>query len=382
MNFHSIGIFCCAGVVLPFFLPNIISNLIKPVAIIVCLMIILKKQKWVINIELEHGCLLILCMMYSIALMRVLGTGGIVDAISYILYLLFTFISISCELNKKNIESFISLLYIATAIFSVCVAISNPLWSSNIYNRTYLNVLWIRMNSNQIAYVSLIGLALAPYMLDKKKTGKNYILHLTVTCILVYIILLTISRSAFLAFLAIGFIYLLSILKRCHGAKKILVFIFLCVSLVVAIIIAFKFLPKDQITRLLSKGAYSDSSGRIEMYVDAIKEVHNPFTGNGPGTYTGSGKIHNAIIKVYFETGIVGAVLITVLLCKLTFSAVHNYGRYLVIILLAQAMLESGDAYTFWVPVILLYHMSKGVKGQNLVKYRDITGVEQCGGTI
>lgn len=367
IHFHSIAIFCCAGVVLPFFLPGTISNLLKPVAMLFCLFIILKKQKGIIKIQFEHICLLVLSAMYFIALIRSLGTDGVTGTISYILYLLFVIFSISCVLDKSEVKSFVWLLYVSTAVFSLCVAISNPMWSSNIYNRTSLNVLWISMNSNQIAYVSLIGFALVPYMLDNQNSGKGRIFHLIVACIFAYIILLTISRSAFLAFLAICFLYLISLLKRYRGVKKIGLFVLLCILSAAAIVAAFKFLPEDQLTRLLSENAYSDSNGRIEMYADAINAVSNPLIGNGPGTYTGSGKIHNTVIKVYFETGIIGAVLIAALLCKLIFSSVQNPSIYLVVVLLFQAMLESGDAYTFWVLIILIYHMSKEANRQKSV---------------
>ena len=147
-NISSVAFFCCVGIVLPFLLPSVISNFIKPLAICWYLYIIVKKQKGRLLFSFEHKSIVILLMLYLIALIRAGGTDGVSSTISYIMYLLFAFFSIEIQLNRKQVDSFISLMYLSSAFFSIIVALSNPLWSTNIYNRTMLNVLWIRMNSN------------------------------------------------------------------------------------------------------------------------------------------------------------------------------------------------------------------------------------------
>lgn len=357
-NISSVAVFCCAGIVLPFLLPSVISNLIKPLAICCYLYIIVKKQEGRLLFTFEHKSIIVLLMLYVIALIRAGGTDGVSSTISYILYLLFAFFSIEIQLTRRQIETFICLIYLSSAAFSIMVALSNPLWSTNIYNRTMLNVLWIRMNSNQIVYVSLIGIALIPYMLDNKKVFKNTLFHLPLILIYIYIVLLTMSRSAFLCLISIICIYILELLSKYKGTKKIAIIISVFTVALASLYIIDNFIPAAQLARLFEKDAYSDSSGRTSMYIEAINAVQNPLWGSGPGTYAGHGKIHNVFIKMYFEIGIVGAIVLALIVLKLLLKSIKNYGKFVFLVLFFQAMLESGDAYTFWVPLILAYYMS------------------------
>ena len=358
---------------LPFFLPSVISYIIKPIGIFIGAINILFFQKSRIKIDFINVVLIILIDLYIIAFFRAIGGKGLTSAMSYLLYLVFAIVLINEEKTSEQLCFFVWLIVFSCIVFSIAVTVSNPIWSTTILNRTSLKVLWIKMNTNQIAYIPLIGLSVMPLIINnfiaQKHKSLIYVLLFFSIILFIYVILLSLSRSAFMAMIMIIVFWFLKIQKRLLKKKMLIICTIEILALVIILCVIYKHIPVYQKQRLFSIESYSDSTGRLESYRQAIDEVKQPLWGNGTGVWS-SGKIHDLYLKLYYEVGIIGIITMIIFFVYLLVTTVKiKHGLFFVLIpVITQSILESGDAYTFWIPIILIIVAIKTIKKNDLGK--------------
>ena len=344
-----------AGLVLPFFLPSIISNLIKPVGIGISLLFIIRSKKVVFRAS--HFFLLAYAFVMFIALVRAQNSAGYSSSISYIIYIVYAFCYTAVDHKEESVERLIRCCYIAGVTFATIAAICNPLWGTGTMNRTYLRMLNISMNANKVAYTSAIGISTLPYiLLDERGLKRGLIKHLPAIIVMIYALLLTMARGPFLSSIASFAILFYGLIRR--YAKRSFLYTVLLVSVcAIGISMAYKYMPEDQITRLMTAESYQDANGRFEMFGEAVATVNNIAFGEGAGIWSALGhssKIHNLFIDVFVETGLLGVGMLIALLIA---SLIRVRSIELLSIaapMVVYALVESGDDYIFWVPLILI----------------------------
>lgn len=343
-----------AGLVLPFFLPAIVSNMIKPFGIMIALYHIMRSKR--IVFKASHFFLLIYALLVFIAMVRSQNSSSYASSIGSILYVGYAFCYLSVEHTRKSIERLISCCFYAGTAFALIATISNPLWGTGAMERTYLRMFSRVMNSNQIAYISAIGLSTLPYiLLDEHGLKKHWMKYLPAIMLMFYVLLLTMSRGAFISSIAAVAVLFYDLIRRYSKRSFIYTFVLLSVC-AVGISLVFKYMPEDQFSRLMSKDSYEDASGRFDMFEEAISMVNNPVFGEGAGVWQARGhslKIHNFFIDIFVETGILGVSVFALPLIMLFASVRRMDVLCIAAPMVISAMVESGDDYIFWVPYIL-----------------------------
>lgn len=342
------------GLTLPFFIPTFISIWIKPIAVLAAALFVKKYCNGKIFISGSSALLALMMLIYIFSVLRAVNISDGIDAIGNLLCMLYAYSYISIEHSRECVKRLIYACFAAGLIFAIIAAISNPFFGTTALTRTSLYMFSIRMNSNQISYVVAIGVSVLPLLVvDKERLVKRWKFYTFSFLIMIYVVLLTMSRGAFVAVVATSCLLFYKILKT-YSRKSI---VFLCVGLILIltfILVLLKYMPQEQINRLFSIDSYSNTNGRADMYLLAIEEVKNPIFGGGASLWTGSGKIHNAFINMYVETGIAGAGIM-ILLFSLEILKIRRLEILCISIpMLLQGMVESGDSYTMWVPFILV----------------------------
>lgn len=345
------------GLTFPFFIPQYISILIKPATI--CFAFLWQiSHSMRIRIHSTQIWLLLFAALYSIAVLRTPTGGDVVSGIGYIIYIIYALCLTTIQYTDKTIKRFIWLLFLSGLCFATVTAISNPFFGTSIRTRAHLNMFSFVMNSNQISYVVAIGLCASLLLIySKGKFNKFWPLYFPCILVMLYVMFLTMSRGAFLGILGAYSLFACQLLKEHIKRGK---FLYLWGIIIISISIGYLiwvYLPDSVYERLLSTESYQNTNGRGEMYHLTISIIDNWFFGEGNDCWNAfgmlHGKIHNIFLNVLVETGITG--LLTMLLVLISvFRKIKNFAPlYLLAPMMMQAMVESGDAYTFWVPFIV-----------------------------
>ena len=345
------------GLLIPFFVPNVISSLIKPLGIIVCIYFFIVSKQHLFK-SLEQYLFFVFFSIYLCASCRYnesisLGTIG------YLLYIMYSATCVTVEHSEGSIEKTVKACFWSGALFALFVAISNPFFVYNIYTRTTFWVLWQEINSNQIVYFVAIGLAAFPILIKNKALSqKKRLIYVSLAVVMIYAILLTLSRGGFLCMACITILFILD--TQSSYLKNNVLKNFVSVGLLILLaFILYKYLPFNQMSRILSADSYSDSNGRSVMFSEALSSINNVFIGDGCDAWTGSHKIHNIFISIFLQTGIVGLVSFVSLLLYEIVNIRRVSSLYFLIPLFVESMVESGDAYTFWIPLVMISLLNK-----------------------
>ena len=341
------------GMTLQFFLPSVVNNILKPLAILLMLLFAHREQMQ-FKFKLRHMFVTLLIIWYAVALFPGHETG-IIEFVNMFLYGMLFILLTSVELRKNEARLILKTLYFCAIFFSIMVIISNPLIGNLSVRQTNAKLLFIQINVNQIPYVILPGFAVEIqnfyYGIRKRRLLQGVCLIL-----MIYAIIYPISRGAFVSLIAIFLLSIFSILANQLRRMKVLSVLALIIGVVIGGVCVFNALPKVVKDRLLAPESYMDSSGRLDMYTEAIELVDNPIVGEGAGYWGASDetKIHNKFINIYVSTGLIGLGLFCCFLFGELFSSRNSLLYAIVASALIQAMLESGDSYTFWVPVTVV----------------------------
>lgn len=345
------------GLLIPFFVPNAISALIKPLGIVACICFFVASKQNVLK-GVEQYLFFIFFSMYLCACCRY-NENLSLGSIGYLLYIIYSALYVTVDHTIDSVGRTIKACFWSGSLFALFVAISNPFFVYNVYTRTTFWVLWQEINSNQIVYFIAMGLAAFPFLIKNKSTSKlkkcAYILFLV---IMVYAILLTLSRGGFLCLVGILIVFILDLemsYMKSNVLKNILSF-FVVMGIVYLL---FKNLPFNQMSRILSADSYADSNGRSIMFSEALSSINNIFIGDGCDAWTGSHKMHNIFISIFVQTGVLGLISFVSLLLYEFLNVRTIAPLYFLIPLMIESMVESGDAYTFWVPLIMISLLNK-----------------------
>lgn len=352
------------GLLIPFFVPNVISSLIKPIGIVFSLFYIIRTNQNIFKTK-ELILFIVFFGMYAGACIRY-NESISAGAIGYLIYILYTACLVTVDYTKKCVTWFFHACFWSGGIFALFVAISNPFFEYNIYTRTNFWVLWQEINSNQIVYFVAIGLAAFPFMIQKTKpTFILKLMYVMFLLLMIYVILLTLSRGGFLCLSGILLLLLINLewkylrfdMKKC----VVTTIVFLMI-----VIVAYHYIPFDQMDRILSAESYSDSNGRSEMFSEAIASVSNVFVGDGCDAWTGNHKIHNIFISIFLQTGFFGLISFAFVVFYQIVNIRSIYALFFAVPMMVEAMVESGDAYTFWVPLFMISMINKAVNESGL----------------
>lgn len=345
------------GLLIPFFVPNVISSLIKPFGIIICVFYLISSKQNILK-SLEQYLFFIFFSVYLCACLRYNDSIGL-GSIGYLLYILFAASIVTVNHSDACIKRLVKACFWSGALFALFVSISNPFFVFNVYTRTNFFVLWQEINSNQIVYFVAIGLASFPLLVKNGALSKpKRWLYISFVPIMIYVILLTLSRG--------GFLCLVGILCVCIFdyeylyLKKNVIKCFFSLLIIAAIMMwLYNILPFDQMSRILSAESYADSNGRSAMFSEALSSINNILVGDGCDAWTGSHKIHNIFISIFLQTGLVGLFSFVSLIIYELAHIRSVSSVYFFIPFVVESMVESGDAYTFWVPLIMISLLNK-----------------------
>lgn len=360
MESKVFGVFAFVGLVLPFFLPPILSNGIKPVFIV--LLIFIGKH----HLSAAR-CVAVTLFILAYTVGATFGWPSwftrYVNIVSFsVLYMLCSGI----RFDETDCAFVLNCLFYAALLFSIIVSISNPLIST-LYGigRLNVNMLFIQMNVDQVAYVITPGMiACFQKLLYKKSSSMTRVLEISSLFVMLYALLYTSCRGAFLAALGGILISFAPKLIRLLAKVKIWRIAIIAIGVVLLFCLLKNLLPEHWFTRLFSISSYSNTSGRIDTYKFAISLVDDWLIGNGTGYWStvSNVKIHNQFIWIYVETGAIGlACFFSMLLLPIMKNRSFLNLAYFFAALM-QAMIESGDSYTFWTPFLLFCIISNSEK--------------------
>lgn len=345
------------GLLIPFFVPNLISSLIKPLGIIACIFYFISSKQNILK-SLEQYLFLLFFSAYLCACCRY-NEAISLGSIGYLLYILYAGSIITVDHSNRSIEKMVKACFWSGALFALFVSVSNPFFVYNIYTRTNLWVLWQEINSNQIVYFVAIGLASFPLLIKNNSIskGKRWC-YISFIPIMIYVILLTLSRGGFLCLAGIVIVFVLDL--EFSYIKRDVIKFFLSILILLAIfVLIYKCLPFDQMSRILSTDSYADTNGRSVMFTEALSSINNIIFGDGCDAWTGSHKIHNIFISIFLQTGLIGLLFFVSLFIYEIVNIRCISSVYYLIPLMVESMVESGDAYTFWVPLIMISLINK-----------------------
>ncbi len=345
------------GLLIPFFVPFFISASIKPIGIITCVYIFFSSRQNIFK-GLEQYLFFIFFSIYLCACCRFNGSVS-VGAIGYLLYILYSAAYITINHSDKSIERIVKACFWSGSLFALFVTVSNPLFVFNVYTRTFFRVLWIQMNANQIAYFIVIGFAAFPIILRNNKDSKiKRLIYILLAIIMVYTIFLTLSRGGFICLMGISFLFILEVCSS-KIKKNIASIIILLAYFIIISVVLYNIIPFDQMTRIFFLESYLDSNGRFDAFSNVFSSINNVFWGDGCDAWTGTQKIHNIFISIFCQTGMIGLFSFAFLVLYEIINIRHFDSLYFSIPFIVEAMVESGDSYTFWIPLIMISLFNK-----------------------
>lgn len=180
----------------------------------------------------------------------------------------------------------------------------------NLHNLSYRGIILTEeMGRSNLVYWCLCAV---PFLLLSNKQW----LRLSFVVLSIIVVLVTGKRSAFIAIMVIGVVYMFNTIKgNKQSYKNIVLFVF--VGLAVYLIF-YKYLSNSAMTHFerLSNMQEDQGSGRITIYKDVFAIMrHNTFNdwfvGRGFGSITISrhSNAHNDALQLLFEFGIIGLIM-------------------------------------------------------------------------
>lgn len=217
--------------------------------------------------------------------------------------------------------------------------------------------------STNLAFFGTIGVMASAILYNLQKNDKYRFLQY----VNFVIVCATLTRGGIIASFLILIPDILKILKEMFYKSKYLIIVFFTV--VIATYPAF-ILVKSLLKRTFVEGELN-TSGRIEAWKHIITLVNNKWFGNGYGclkTLTDDIHLraftaaHNEYIRIYFETGIVGLIIIGIVIIYLFRVGIKNRitSRKIYIYMLYLAFLVYSffdnciTNFRFWIPFMII----------------------------
>jgi O-antigen ligase len=268
------------------------------------------------------------------------------------LFFLWNFVSIFWSLNAENtiqrIKTF-SQIYLLILIYwevlqrpeqlmaglQAYIYGSYVLIASTIYNYINGNVAVAYegrysatgVNANDLTLILMIGLPLAMQLFfaaSRSRMGRIMkVINLAFVPLAIFAIVLTGSRTSLIAIVPFG-IYLM-VTQQIKFSQKLSLIAILMISLLAIL----PFIPGSVISRLGTIGSSigeGDLGGRGGLWLETIAVfAQYPLLGIGSGAITSSigSAVHNTLLSIAADTGLVGLILFLLILGTVIFQAVH-----------------------------------------------------------
>ena len=349
-----VGLLFMSGLVLPWLLPNIITQVFKPLSIYVLITFILY---WRVRLEIKTNQVLaifsILCYFAALVGHQV-TTSSVIEFVSTALYMLMFLFTTIVNFKMNDIKFILKCTFYASLVFAIISMVSNPMMGSDI-KRSSMNFLYTNINGNLIPYAILPGFVVGLQVLVYGTTHKKVRVTIALL-IMLYSIFLPATRGAFLVLLLILFFTFYEYIKAFVQKKKFFRLLMFTSFLIVLVNIFEFILPGSVSGRLLNINSYSDTSGRTMIYSVAWDIARqNLLLGSGfsewSSNYTFA--VHNMYLELLVSTGILGTFLVVAIVINSIVIMKNNILYAILSISIVESLVETSGAYTFWIPIIL-----------------------------
>ena len=359
-----IGLFFFLSIAIIYLIPNTYSAWLRPVFIVlvfVFYIIRLKKFQF-----LKFDYFLILILFYEIIEYLRFTDVSLTTFLARISYVVIAIMLSFMPFEKKQVQFFISVIFVSCLFFSIGIIVSNPLLGSN---RGTLNYFFESLNPNGLAAIIMPGIIIAysKILYGKKSNIKYYTISVIIMSVSV---MYSGSRQAFLLLAVISGIFIFYIIKNSFKGKNIVKILLIMSSLIVIVIILLNVLPESYILRVINFSEYS-LNGRDDLQELAIQEAGDLcFFGKGYNAWyelTGSTYgTHNLYVDLYLSIGYVGAILYGLFIILLLYYCRNNILLAFILIPLFNSMFESGDGTAYWISVYIIIMIVKFCKRKNI----------------
>lgn len=214
----------------------------------------------------------------------------------------------------------------------------------NSQGRLTIKVLNSYLDPNNLAAILLTGtfFCLSGIFKKEKLSPLPNIVFMVGFIIQVIAIFLTGSRGGLVA-LASGL--LVYIFVKSKKKNRIFVVLTFLIGIIITYFLSMLLLPEELFNRLFDFANYSGGTGRIEHWIEALKQVmKRPIFGNGivgyfsffKSLYGGEFAMHNSFLAVLFEVGIVGFTFFMVPILLGIYSSLKTKSAMLVAIIVSN----------------------------------------------
>lgn len=337
-------------------LPNYITNLFKPIVIIMTMFIFFKSKK--------KMNLYLVIIFFSLLITLFLGSINIfihnlkyMNLISFEINILFFFCLVFMLSNFRNKYLFNKSIKYSSLLLAIVVVMSNPIIGE--INSAEIKLLSIYINKNSIPYLISPGLFILINELQELNLNfKSKIYGILQLIILLYAGIYPMSRGGFLSLflpIMINELYKFKKRKVIYSIKPLVIITLVC-------FFSYLFLPSQYIERLLNIENYTleKSSGRNVLFLEALEYVKdNKIIGMGLGYYQKvlgkSYGTHNVFLDIYLAFGMVGVAIFILLFIYPIIKKINSKTISWIVMAMVAAVLESQLSYQIWIPLVMAW---------------------------
>ncbi|NSL52732.1 O-antigen ligase family protein [Calidifontibacillus erzurumensis] len=338
--------------------PNTITNMYKPILIIL-LTFILILQNSKLKINLISVIVTISVVYYSIVFLMNISFRSFIPFASTLLPLIIILILSTLKFSRKDLEVIINSIYMGSVFFAFCILVSNPdITAMSAMYRTEIKYFNTTINANGISYITVPAILIGFHKINLS-SNRNKIKHIILMCILLYPIFYSMSRGGFLSLFLGTLLIIIHYIKyysiKINITKIVSLIFFVCIL----VLLVYNILPQNIGDRLFNFSSYELNSRDIlwKQAFDLAK--NNIIFGSGYTYYwekTGNDYgSHNLYIDLLVSTGIIGSVLMLLILFIIVIKSKNNFILFsFLVTAFVNSMVESGRSYSFWIPIMLI----------------------------
>ena len=342
--------------------PEIVTNLFRPVVIIVLFFEMHKRGE----IRGRARNVALIAALYLIFLIPFLGyfnADELKDGIGRVLYLLMFFFIVGTPWTKKEIRFMLTAVYLGCFACTVVFMLSNNMTD---YSQSEgIELLGITVNRNKNAYAFAIGSALGLFYFIKNR-GFVRLLVLFMTAMIGYCLLYSQCRGAFFcAVLAMAWFVLgdLRGLRKSGNSH----YLFALVMFVLFCIVSYYLIKNSELSRLVDTDSTSGRDEGIEYALDLFREsdTFSKVFGHGylfEAENTEGAISHSVFTNYLLSTGVIGSALIT-LIFILSFLEVRGQTAYALLLMATLRVFFELMDYYIYVPLILAFVIFRYSRG-------------------
>lgn len=368
LSVYVIAISFIVGFTGVWILPDVLSNLIKPIVIVVLIGEAVLKKFYVDT----YGKIL---FVYLFIVVVCSALNGLTTALfSFLINIMYTFLIIIKKYKDKEMDFLLNSIKYASLVLAAILIISNPL--INRISTPYIYLLNISVNKNAIAYLISPGLYVCVQQLfdmkGKNKKGKTKFFYFIELFLLLYAGIYPMSRGGFLCMFFPLFIFLADRYRAAIKKFKIKKIVGGILILCLAVYAMWNLLPKEYVNRLLLLESYTyhNSGNRDILVKQAIELVQgHELTGLGFGYYQSVLKTsygaHNCFVDMYVNAGLVGLVGLIIIFVYPIIKCKNAKCYSWIVMALIAAFFESQMSYQVWVPLAIAWLIWKTEKKIN-----------------